>query len=224
MLNLQERAHASLDDFRKGKGSPSNRLHSMSSEPGSPSDANDELAMLGGRSRLVKQEPSSPVLMDQSPNSLNPVIPFPQSASGISDPNMLEYLRSFQRSQQPPPPLSTHQSYSDVDISPVSVYGMSSVPSQPTFHSEPTSYVQQQQPQPPFNQPMQRPMMTNGHSAPSIPQYFPVLDYNVMDTSSYSAPMLEINPMPTQRRSSSGSPDGNIMQSTWTEFVAGLTN
>jgi hypothetical protein len=238
MLNLQERAHASLDDFRKGKGSPMHRVNSMS-EPGSPADENDELAMLGGRTRLVKQEPSSPLMIDQSPTSQHPVIPFPQSASvGFSDPNVLAYLQSFQPShhQRPQPaPLSatSHQSYSDVDVSPVSMYGMSSLSSQPgTYHSESNSYAQQQQPQSPFGQSshhssQQHGMMSNGHHTNTIPQYFPVYDYGagVMDTG-YNAPqLLDTNPVPNpQRRSSSGSPDGNTMQSTWTEFVAGLTN
>ncbi len=58
MLRLQEKAHMSLDDFRKGKGSPISRYSAQ--DPQSPVDEDDELAMLGGKSRLVKKEPSSP--------------------------------------------------------------------------------------------------------------------------------------------------------------------
>lgn len=242
MIGLQEKAHHSLDEFRKGKGSPLAR-HVSSSEPPTPVDDNDELAMLGGKTRLVKKEPSSPQIMDRSPTSRHPVVPLPLSASAGAhvDPNVLEYLSSFQshhHHEQPPQSASSHNSYSDVDISPVSMYGMSTLPSTP-FLPEPTSYISQsptrseslsqsmmqtQQPPSPTHLSHQ-PMMTNGNSlTSSFPQYFPVYDYGTSNMENgYGAPMLDGNPMPGQRRSSSGSPEANNMHSTWQDFVAGLS-
>lgn len=219
MLHLQEKAHYSLDEFRKGRGSPMSRYHS-SSEPPTPVDENDELSILGGKTRLVaKKEPSSPTIMDRSPTSLNPVVPLPLSPSmeGQMHPTIWEYLDTFvphpqqqqqqgqgqgpRRHQSSSSTGSAHQgSYAD-EVSPVSMYGLSALPTSTTFQTEPTSYLQQQpqgrqshhaSPTSPTNHQLaHHHSLGNLHAAAvgtrqggavggsqgSFPQYFPVYDY-----------------------------------------------
>lgn len=220
MLHLQEKAHYSLDEFRKGRGSPMSRYHS-SSEPPTPVDEDDELSILGGKTRLVaKKEPSSPTIMDRSPTSLNPVVPLPLSPSmeGQMHPTIWEYLDTFvphpqQQQQQGQGQIRRHQSSSSTgsahqgsygdEVSPVSMYGLSALPTSTTFQTEPTSYLQQQQQQqqgrqshhtsptsPTNHQLAHHHSLGNLHattgnrqggvvggSQPSFPQYFPVYDY-----------------------------------------------
>ncbi|KAF7370826.1 Fungal-trans domain-containing protein [Mycena sanguinolenta] len=250
MLRLQEKAHHSLEDFRKGKLSPAARR--ISPESPSPIEDNDELSTLGGKTRLVaKKEPTSPLLLERSPTSHNPVVPLPLSPGSLNEqvhPGVLEYLNSF---QQP----SATQTYADVDvdISPVSMYGMSSM--QGSYHSESngSSYISQSptqldsqsmfhQNQPSASQhahsrgsqpqQQQRYGMGNGmgNGAPqnvSFPQYFPVYDYRTttgMNDGFANTPILDMNPMPGQRRASSGSPEGNMQSSIWQDFVGDLMN
>ncbi|KAF9478287.1 hypothetical protein BDN70DRAFT_880165 [Pholiota conissans] len=245
MLHLQEKAHFSLEEFRRGKDSP--LLPRNPSGPTSADGEDDELSVLGGKTRLVsKREPSSPILMERSPISQNPIVPLPLSP-GVHNQlsaSVLEYLRSFGPSGQHSDNLyaqqhsasSTHTSfqngagssptqYSDSEMSP-SMYGMSTMPS--SFHSEPSSYM-------PSHQPMQSMLQSGSGSSSNVkdtqssfPQYFPVYDYGPSSvnfstsSSSYASndhtPMLDSNPMPGGHRRSSGSPDGN-MQSTWLDFV-----
>ena len=202
MINLQQKAHYSLDEFRKGHGSPLTR-----SEPVTPVDDNDELSVLGGKTRLVaKQEPSSPTIMDRSPTSQNPVVPLPLSPSmeGRVHPSIWEYLNTFTppqtqmhnhiqnqgSSRQHSSSLSTglssnHNSYSED----VSMYGMSTLPSSSAFQSESPSYVNHQPPTTAmhaFSHHRQASQMgniqpNNANSSAtgthSFPQYFPVYDY-----------------------------------------------
>jgi len=153
MLQLQQRAHYSLEESRRGN-TIANR-YPVGSEPVSPDHDNDELAILGGKTRLVAKVelPSSPNLMERSPNSHNPIVPLPLSPTmhHHMDPSVVEYLHSFG------PPVAAHSggqggngpsdgsgnqmsaqqqnaSFSaEVELSPVSVYGMTSM-------STPTSY------------------------------------------------------------------------------------
>ena len=252
MLHLQEKAHFSLDEFRRGKDSPL-LSRNLTSGPKTPDGDDDELSVLGGKTRLVsKREPSSPILMERSPISQNPIVPLPLSP-GVHNQlpaDVLEYLRSFGPSGQhaegmyaPHSAGTTHRSFSqndnsptqystDTDVSPVSMYGMSSMTS--SFQTEPASYAQQQQ------QPSIQGMMRSSQSSAPVggskeqqgnfPQYFPVYDYglsssNYASSSTYHgndhAPMLDSNPMPPHRRSS-GSPEGN-MQTTWLDFVNNMS-
>ena len=55
MLNLREKAHASLSAHRN---TPPSRQGTLS-EPSTPADDNDELSTLGGRTRLVAQKEKS---------------------------------------------------------------------------------------------------------------------------------------------------------------------
>ncbi|KAG6844556.1 hypothetical protein H0H87_005976 [Tephrocybe sp. NHM501043] len=259
MLNLQEKAHFSLDEFRKGQGSPLSK-YNLSPTEVSPVNDDDELSILGGKTRLVaKKEPSSPTLLERSPTSQRPVLPVGVDASMQHriDPAILDYLESF--NPQEPHGLgsslrrhdstgstsggSSHNrgSFSE-ELSPVSMYGMSTMPTSPTFQTEPSSYIphsQQQYQHSPTQQysphHTQNPQMMGGiqqSSTHTFPQYFPVYDYgtnmvngsgNVNGTngaSSYAdTPMLDAHPVPPSQRRASGSPEGN-MQTTWNDFVA----
>lgn len=237
MLRLQEKAHLSLEDFRKGKLSPSARR--ITPDSLSPVEENDELSTLGGKTRLVaKKEPVSPLLLDRSPTSHNPVVPLPLSPSMNEQvhPSVLEYLNTFQQ------PASAHSSYSDVevDLSPVSMYGMSSMPTSSTSYHSDSSYLSQSPTQMDsqlFHQ--QQTQGAHAHSGNSqrsshsmgngtathvsFPSYFPVYDYRTGNMSDGYAPLLDMNPVPGQRRSSN-SPEGNMQSSIWQEFVGDVMN
>ncbi|KAF4611102.1 hypothetical protein D9613_006790 [Agrocybe pediades] len=206
--------------------------------------------------------------MERSPVSQNPIVPLPLSP-GVHNqlpPSVREYLDSFKAPQQQQQVFPQHQqssssgsyghsplsgnqnSYSSdgTEISPVSIYGMSTLPS-PQFQSEPGSYLPQQSMQNIMQVQQQKSgssqhqgsssMDTSGgtQNDSSFPQYFPVYDYG-LSSSSYSsngnmypqeqqqqqqqqqhALMLDTSAGSSQRRGS-GSPDTN-MQSTWLDFV-----
>jgi hypothetical protein len=257
MLHLQEKAHFSLDEFRRGKGSPLGRYSSTNIST-SPDDDDDELSILGGKTRLVsKKEPGSPTIIDRSPTSQNPIVPLPLSPTMQDQvhPSVLEYLQSFNNSghsqQMQHTQMSSntngfpngiasstnHDSYSDVDISPVSMYGMSTLPPQTFQEATSSSYIPRHTLQDMIHPTQQN--MTAHQQVPQIstrndttfPQYFPVYDYGGSSSSSYTngngnsfgqgpSLILDTNPAPVQRRSS-GSPDVN-MQSTWQDFVNNL--
>ena len=243
MLQLQNKAHLSLDEFRRGKGLPMPRIPRS---PDSPEGEDDELSVLGGRTRLVsKKEPSSPTLQERSPTSQNPIVPLPLSP-GLHNqlpPSVREYLDSFKISgnqhsySEPPAQVSptSHRSqgsFSDAEISPVTMYGMSGIPSV-SFQTESPTYLAQQpmqgivetQPSPHRRLPSMDTSMNRNGAGFNIPQYFPVYDYGLASTSYNNGgnPFVqehghfETNPAPGQRRPS-GSPDTN-MQSTWLDFV-----
>ncbi|KAF5336101.1 hypothetical protein D9611_006219 [Ephemerocybe angulata] len=241
MLNLQQKAHYALDEYRKGNGSPLTRLN-----PGSPSSPveDDELAVLGGKTRYVtKAEPSSPRLAERSPvNSQGSVVPLPLPAT-IQDPNLLHYLQSFQPGHQQGPSQPQHNGYPNMNdtspytemdvMSPSSMYGMSSAPMQSPSYQQENSYMQHQQQQPVMqHQHQQQPMLDIPNN--NFPQYFPVYDYSnsSMNMANGSnpfgqSPLMEHAPVPgvpssSQQRKGSGSPEAANMQTTWQDFVNGL--
>ncbi|KAJ7695118.1 fungal-specific transcription factor domain-containing protein [Mycena rosella] len=208
MLRLQEKAHHSLEDFRKGKLSPSARARISPDLLSVATEENDELSTLGGKTRLVaKKEPVSPLMLDRSPTSHNPVVPLPLSPSMNEQvhPSVLEYLNTFQQQ-----PSSAHSSYSDVDVdlSPMDAQQSMFHQSQAGAHGQGRAHA-----------------MGNGASV--FPQYFPVYDYRttvpMSDGYASSAPILDVAPMPGQRRAS-GSPEGNMQSSIWQDFVGDLMN
>ncbi|RDB15834.1 putative transcriptional regulatory protein C1F7.11c [Hypsizygus marmoreus] len=218
MLNLREKAHFSLEEFKNGRGSPLTKYNMSSAEPPTPVEDDDELSILGGKTRLVaKKEPSSPTILERSPTSQNPVVPLPLSPSmqGHVHPSVWEYLDSFtpQNHNHNQSPVhrhnsassaggsSSHNSFSE-EVSPVSMYGMSTLPTSPTFQTEPSSYIphsqqQYQQSSPTHQFPQQQQQqqqhlphapqgtimggmqspVTNGSTSQTFPQYFPVYDY-----------------------------------------------
>lgn len=247
MLHLQEKAHTSLEEFRRGLGVPSAR-YGTSPIGSSPADDDDELSILGGKTRLVKMESLSPHL-ERSPTSHNPIVPLPLSPTTRHQvhPSVVEYLHSFGQapngmqnqqaslmmengsySEQRNQSTLNQSPYSDLELSPVSMYGVSAIPTSPSFQSEPASYMQQPSMQTLGHQHQQQYQLNdlqrqqNGQ-AMSFPQYFPVFDYGhaTMGNATNGAgpvPTLERNPAPGQQRRSSGTPEAT-MQTTWQDFV-----
>jgi hypothetical protein len=81
MVKLREKAHASLQAFKEGKSSPLTRGVVLSDGYVSMEEE-DELSMLGGKTRLVGKgsalaRPITPQILQESPTSHNPVVPFP---------------------------------------------------------------------------------------------------------------------------------------------------
>ncbi|KAG6810864.1 hypothetical protein H0H92_010020 [Tricholoma furcatifolium] len=251
MLNLQDKAHYSLNEFRKGRNSPPNKYGLPSpTEGASPTDDDDELSVLGGKTRLVaKKEPSSPLPLDRSPTTQKPVVPIHLSPSTRAHPNILEYLDSFNPqeaqsglrrhdsmgSSSGGPSQHLNNSYPD-DLSPVSVYGMSTMPTSPAFQADPESYHSHHQQQPyPQSSPTQQYSphhaqhqnmsgMGNMHGGQTL-QYFPVFDYGTAQMRGVNGiddygdtPMLDAHPVPHGQRRGSGSPEGN-MHTTWSDFA-----
>lgn len=230
MLRLQEKAQFSLKEYREGRGCPLNKsTMSPSSVSENSLEADDELSVLGGKTRLVKGEPSSTPPMEQSPNTFNPIVPLPLTPGmqGDMHPNVREYLHSFPNSKLP------HSSSTVMDKTllygngpPLSTQGMTTGSDLPQFLPESMSFL----PSPPMqsaqtpHQPQwtqQQPTMMNNMGPNQLglnpfPQYFPVYDYSVMNGHGgpSSSPIMEHAATPPQ----SGSPEGN-MQTAWSDFM-----
>ncbi|EKM50390.1 uncharacterized protein PHACADRAFT_263672 [Phanerochaete carnosa HHB-10118-sp] len=202
MLNLRERAHASLAQFRN---TPPTRQGSLQSEPNSPADDNDELAVLGGRTRLAapKEKSVSPVLGSFSPTSANPIVPFPIKSDhldGQAHPVVLEYLRTFashptQQQTQPQLPSPFNPS-AFAEMTPVSSTSSNYSPTSVQFTGQQISPLDMNQ--------------------QSLPQYFPVFDYGYAGNADAFTNMQfsegEVN-------GRSYSPE-STMQNAWQDFVA----
>ena len=223
MLNLREKAHASLSAHRN---TPPSRQGTLS-EPSTPADDNDELSTLGGRTRLVaqKEKSVSPTMGELSPTSLNPIVPFPlKEFEGAAHPYVLEYLRTFAhphntvpgqagsstmgaagQAAQPGSPFDHTTFAHDVPLAAHDV-ALGSVNTTPQFIAGGLPY-RGQPPQAPLS-PME------GMTQQNLPQYFPVFDYGYTGGEAFSAlsPEADI----TGR---SYSPDGS-MQTAWQDFVA----
>ncbi|THH32375.1 hypothetical protein EUX98_g1822 [Antrodiella citrinella] len=207
MLKLRERAHLCLAAHRNNMPIPSPSRTSMS-EPSTPADDQDELSILGGRTRLVaqKDKTASPQISDRSPTSLNPIVPLPLSRNEDQQvhPYVLEYLRTFvppqavhanAMVQDAPPQLQMPGGYHEVmPHSPVS-------PSSPDFVGGSLQY-----------QPVQMSPLEVLQQQ-SLPQYFPVFDYGNVGLENFAT-------IPTDgHESRSYSPEAS-MQSAWQDFVA----
>lgn len=203
MNNLRDKAHASLAQFRNTPP----RQGSLS-EPSTPADDNDELSVLGGRTRLVaqKEKSLSPVLGSFSPVSSNPIVPFPikQDLDAQTHPMVLEYLRSFSSQAQAQGSQSHHQH---------SQSQLSSPYDHTTFaEMTPVSAGSNYSSGSVFHGPQQLSPLTMTQQ--SLPQYFPVFDYAYSDNSAGFAPVgaeTDVN--------GRYSPEGS-MQTVWQEFVA----
>ncbi|KAF5362179.1 hypothetical protein D9756_002569 [Leucocoprinus leucothites] len=165
MLQLQQRAHYSLEEFRRGNINTVINRYPPGSEPVSPDNDNDELAMLGGKTRLVAkiEPPASPSLIERSPNSQNPIVPLPLSPTmqHQMDPSVVEYLQSFGppaimnggsggpssagSGNQMSPQTATFTS--DVNLSPISAYGMTTMNAATAYPQDTTAYMSPTQPQ-----------------------------------------------------------------------------
>lgn len=239
MLRLREKAHASLAAYRNTPPSRANTI----SEPSTPADDNDELSILGGKTRLVppKEKSMSPQLTDRSPTSLNPIVPLPlkQPEEQQVHPYVLQYLRTF----VPSPP--NGMSASPMAAGP-SQAGPSQLPMQNGTQISPTHYHPQQPqsmhslqpisttfggPGPDAFQSPQQPqqqqlsgLQMDGLN-PMFPQYFPVFDYGHVGSGGggSSGEMFATSPMSMDgdfgNAGRSYSPE-NTMQTAWQDFVA----
>lgn len=207
MLRLQQKAHFSLDEFRKGKGTPLSRY--PPNDMTTP-DTEDELSMLGGKTRFVKKELYSPTLTQRSPTSQNPIVPLPLSP-GLHNqlpPSVREYLDSFR------PRLQVHQqdtemygqfsqvpsmvqgspsngislpqsqgSFSQTNMSHTPAFGTETI-----FQRDANAYMPQQQStldHDMISQPSRQSLAINTSSPTKVdfPQYFPVYDYGLASLS-----------------------------------------
>ncbi|KAF9221421.1 hypothetical protein BS17DRAFT_803536 [Gyrodon lividus] len=203
MVTLQKKAHLSLNEFRRGNMSPLTRQLSSQSESGLLFEEDDELSTLGGKTRLVAKKDSlspqsSPSVIDRSPTSLNPVVPLPlTSGSNQVHPSVVAYLRTFGHT---PVPHNNGPTYPDV-----SRFSMSPIREQGNQYDS-SGYHQESQIQPMELVPGQ------------FPSYFPVYDYAMIPENGYGQMTGQ---MPGQRRES---PEANMMQNTWQEFVNASTS
>ena len=110
MLKLRERAQSSLQAFKDGRESPLARTATFSDSDRIPED--DELATLGGRTRLVGKgsaaptRSSSPAVVQSPPTSNHHLLipfPFEQCMDEQVRPTLLDFPSAFVPS---PPPLS----------------------------------------------------------------------------------------------------------------------
>ncbi len=239
MLRLQEKAHFSLDEFRKGKGTPLTRY--PANDMTTP-DAEDELSMLGGKTRFVKKELYSPTLTQRSPTSQNPIVPLPLSP-GLHNqlpPSVREYLDSFrprlqvhqqdtemysQFSQAPMPMVQgppsngialpqSQGSFSQTNISHTPAYGTETI-----FQRDSNAYMAQQQStldHDMISQPSRQNLAINTSSPTKVdvnfPQYFPVYDYGLASVSYTNSGPLYGNEQALGVLADASSPESAISQ------------
>ncbi|KAG0709151.1 fungal-specific transcription factor domain-containing protein [Suillus ampliporus] len=200
ILGLQEKAHLSLSEHRKGQVSPLTR---QLSEPYSPYGDEDELATLGGKTRLVAKKDSlsassSPAaIIDRSPTSLNPIVPLPLMSGNphqVVHPNVLHYLQTFPNAGQSH---NTGPTYTDA-------YSMSPSRENTPHYAEPSGYSDSQA----SMQPMEL-------VAGQIPSYFAVYDYGYSGESNYS----QMNGQMVSGTRRESPENANTMHNTWQDFV-----
>ncbi|KAI0691234.1 hypothetical protein BC835DRAFT_1279571 [Cytidiella melzeri] len=212
MLNLREKARASLTQYRQA---PPSRQGTQS-EPSTPSadGGEDELSVLGGRSRLIasKEKSVSPVIAELSPTTMNPIVPFPlkHDLDGQAHPMVLEYLRTFashahagsshiHSQQQATMSSANYDRPTFSDMTPVT----------PGYISVTTS---------PFGGQPAAGSSSLDMSNQALPQYFPVFDYSGYVGPENTFSQAQMSPE-TEYAGTSYSPDSN-MQNAWTDFVA----
>ena len=233
MIKLRERAHASLQAFKDGRGSPLVRTVALSD--GEVFMEDDELATLGGRTRLVGKgsaptRPPSPVILQESPTSHHPVIPFPLR-QGIDEhvhPTVLDYLRTFgpdrgaSQPPQPAPPVAAPPSRAN-DV----LFTSPSLPDAATFFDFAASY-----PSPPVSS--SHSLSSTPHTPRNVippdnsldmsvfPAYFPVFDYGGVSSGGIGAlcsPIQLDSQMPEEQCVRNTTPEAT-MQNSWQDFIA----
>ncbi|KAI0091791.1 fungal-specific transcription factor domain-containing protein [Irpex rosettiformis] len=211
MLNLREKARTSLTQFRNSppSGQPTH------SEPVTPVTGEDELSVLGGRSRLIasKEKSASPVIGELSPTTMNPIVPFPlkQELEGQTHPMVLEYLRTFASHSHAAP--SHQQHLQQAQTLPMTSY-------EHTTFSDMTPISTGFNPSTSFSgQPMAAASPLEQMAPQQLPSYFPVFDYSgyVGPENTFSQ-IVQMSPE-TEILGRSYSPGDNV-QNTWQELVS----
>ena len=200
----------SLDEFRRSKELPISKYHHPSAEA-TPAGEEDELSILGGKTRLVsKKDTLSPIITQRSPISQSPVVPLPLSPGPLPQ-SVRDYLRSFKpRVNGVPQDATVYSSqqfgqhtaslgsgsfelispqeqarpiFSPADMAPSPFYSPQS-----GFGGDPmTSYLPQQQPRAAERaMPPPRSLEVDTgvrESDMGFPQYLPVYDYSLASAS-----------------------------------------
>jgi hypothetical protein len=236
MIKLREKAHASLQAFKDGRGSPLIRTVALSD--GDISMEDDELAILGGRTRLVGKgsaptRPPSPVILQESPTSHHPVIPFPLK-QGIEEhvhPTVLDYLRTFGPSRgasqppQPPPPVPAAPPSRSNSV----LFATPPLPDAATFFDFAASY-----PSPPVSATHSSAPHTPRNVIPpdnpldmsAFPAYFQAFDYGggAAGMGAMCSPIQLDAQMPEEQCAPNTTPDAlpeaTTMQNSWQDFIA----
>jgi hypothetical protein len=227
MIKLREKAHASLQAFKDGRGSPLVRTIALSDDA---LMEDDELAMLGGRTRLVGKgfsptQPPSPVLIQQSPTSHHPVIPCPLK-QGIDEhmhPTVLDYLRTFgpTRSPQPPShvPAAANRANCMLLTSPSLTDATAFFDIGTSYPSPPVSSTQSSAPQTPRPAPGLG-LTDNTLDMSVFPTYFPVFDYGgTAGVGALCSPTHLDSQFPEEHYVRNTTPEAT-MQSSWQDFIA----
>lgn len=218
MCTLQKKAHLSLEEYRRGNSLlPKRQLLPGTSEPCLPVDENDELAVLGGKTRLVARKesispPTSPSgVNDHSPTSMHPIVPLPLAPSGSQvHPYVLEYLRTF--------PHSSGLHNGNGQMAGQTVTGSYDVNSQvrdqaPQHHVQ-SSYGAGADQYGECQTQIQSLELVPGQ----LPSYFPVYDYGYVNSGMNGYDQMQNGISPT-RIAQRESPEANEIPETWQNFV-----
>ena len=231
MIKLREKAHASLQAFKDGRGSP--LIRTVGLADGDISMEDDELAILGGRTRLVGKgsaptRPPSPVILQESPTSHHPVIPFPLK-QGIEEhvhPTVLDYLRTFGPSRgastpQPPPPVPAPPSSRANSV----LFTTPPLPDAATFFDFAASY-----PSPPVSAthssaphtPRNAIAPDNSLDMSAFPAYFPVFDYGGSSAGIGAAlcSPIQLDPQMSEEQCVPSTTPEALPQNSWQDFIA----
>jgi hypothetical protein len=221
MVKLREKAHASLQAFKEGKGSPFIRGGALL-DGDAPMEEDDELAMLGGKTRLIGKwsalsRPVSPQIVQEPPISHSPVIPFTlkRGADENLHPSVLDYLRSFESTRTPQPSSrvgSATNCAGSMLLSPAPLPDAAAFFD--TYPSPPVS-VQSSAPQTP---------QTLGFSEGALdmsvfPTYFPVFDYGGSGVGALCSPIHLDVPMPEDQGIRNTTPEVSL-QNSWQDLIA----
>lgn len=221
MVKLREKAHASLQAFKEGKGSPLSRGVVRSGDDASMEEE-DELSMLGGKTRLVGKglastRPVSPQSIQESPRSHNPVVPFPlkQDMDENVHPSVSDYLRSLDSTRTPQP---IHAS-STGNCANSMLFTTSPLPDAffdtTSYPSPPVSVQSSSAPQTP-----QTIGLTESALDMSVfPTYFPVLDYSGSGVGALCSPIHLDMPMPEEHVVRNPPPEAPL-QCSWQDLIA----
>ncbi|KAI0255791.1 fungal-specific transcription factor domain-containing protein [Lactifluus subvellereus] len=234
MVKLREKAHASLQAFKEGRGSPLVRTITLSDSDVSMEV--DELALLGGKTRLVGRgsasttRPPSPNLIQQSPNSHNPVIPFPlKGADEHMHPTVLDYLRSFGPSQTPqlpqPPQAPSHPLLGGSASRSNSI--LFTPPPLPLPDAATLFDITASYPSPPVSAQSSSPqtpqtlgLTENALDMSVFPAYFPVFDYGGSPGAGILCSPIHLNAqMPEEQCVRNTTPEAT-MQNSWQDLIS----
>lgn len=207
-MRLKDKAHASLEAFRQGRGSPTSAR--PSSEP--PLEGEDELTTLGGMTRLVKKEgtsnPSSPSAFVA--NSVVPLNWSPRMPVDSVHPNVRDYLGQFP-TQQPNADYGAGVAFPSPGYDPAQVQ----MRTEPRASSSRSTLVSEQQ-SPTHHYQYPQNMQANPNP---FPAYFPVYDYSSQQQSWHDTNGT-YNALMGRDTNMGANPDEPNMQNTWSDFVS----